>query len=276
VSTYVYGITAGSHPSLPEGMDGVGDPACPVRVIKESGLAAVVSDAPEGLRPKRKDLLAHQNVLAEVGAAGPVLPMRFGSIATDDATVAGVLAERADHYKERLDALDGKVEYNVKASHEEEAVLHRVMSENPEVRALSEANRQEGGGSYQQKLRLGEMVVAAVKAREAEDAAELQQALEPVADAVSAGPESSGWLANLSFLVARETAEMFLAAVDQVRKSHPHLDVRVNGPLPPYSFVDPGPAEHADTTIGSDTSSDTVSDTRAEPVQESMQERIQE
>ena len=272
MSTYVYGITAGSHPSLPEGMDGVGDPARPVRVIQESGLAAVVSDAPEGLRPKRKDLLAHQHVLAEVGAGAPVLPMRFGSIAADDATVAGVLAERADHYKERLDALAGRVEYNVKASHEEEAVLHRVMSENPEVRALTEANRQAGGGGYQQKLRLGEMVVAAVKSREAEDAAELQHALEPVADAVSPGPESSGWLANLSFLVARETAEVFLTAVEQVRKSHPHLDVRVNGPLPPYSFVDPGPAEPADTTIGSDAGTDA----EAERLQEQMQERIQE
>ncbi|NGO09683.1 GvpL/GvpF family gas vesicle protein [Streptomyces sp. HC44] len=253
MSTYVYGITAGSHPSLPDGMDGVGDPVCPVRIVKESGLAAIVSDAPEGLRPKRRDVLAHQNVLAEAGAGGPVLPMRFGSVAADDATVAGVLAERAEHYKERLDALAGRVEYNVKASHDEEAVLHRVMGENPEVRALTEANRQAGGGTYEQRLRLGEMVVAAVKSREAEDAAELQHALESAADAVSAGPESTGWLANLSFLVARESAEMFLAAVEQLRKSHPHLEVRVNGPLPPYSFVDPGPSQPADTTAGADT-----------------------
>ena len=61
MSTYVYGITAGSHPGLPEGMGGVGDPARPVRILKEGELAAIVSEAPEGLRPKRKDLLAHQN-----------------------------------------------------------------------------------------------------------------------------------------------------------------------------------------------------------------------
>lgn len=63
------------------------------------------------------------------GGGGPVLPMRSGSVAPDDAAVVGVLAERAGHYEERLEALDGKVEYNVKASHEEEAVLHCVMSE---------------------------------------------------------------------------------------------------------------------------------------------------
>ncbi|MGP4084393.1 GvpL/GvpF family gas vesicle protein [Streptomyces sp. KR55] len=250
MSTYVYGITARSHSALPEGMGGVGDPARPVRILTEGDLAAIVSDAPEGLRPKRRDLMAHQNVLAEAGAAGCVLPMRFGSVAPDDDTVTGVLAERAAHYWERLRALDGKAEYNVKASHVEEAVLHRVMAENPEIRALAEANRQSGGGSYEQKVRLGEMVAAAVQSREAEDAAELQHALEPVAEAVSVGPDSVGRPANVSFLVDRGAAEMFLAAVEQARKDHPHLDLRVNGPLPPYSFVEPGPAEPAGSTAG--------------------------
>ncbi|MFD0311591.1 GvpL/GvpF family gas vesicle protein [Streptomyces sp. NPDC127119] len=248
MSTYVYGITSSSLPSLPDGTAGVGEPALPVRVIKEGDLAAVVSDAPEGLRPKRRDLLAHQNVLAEAGTGGPVLPMRFGSVSTDDAAVAGVLAERAEHFKERLDVLAGKVEYNVKATHDEEAVLHRVMSENPEVRSLTEANRSAGGGSYDEKLRLGEMVVAAVKNREAEDAAEIQQALESAAASVSVGPESTGWLANLSFLVDRDAAETFMDAVEEVRKSHPHLDLRVHGPLPPYSFVEPGPSRPAAAT----------------------------
>ncbi|MFF4501818.1 GvpL/GvpF family gas vesicle protein [Streptomyces sp. NPDC001401] len=250
MSTYVYGIAAGSHPALPKGMGGVGDPPSPVRILEEGELAAVVSDAPEGVRPKRRDLLAHQSVLAEAGAAGPVLPMRFGSVAPDDDTIIGVLAERADHYKERLRALDGKVEYNVKATHQEEAVLHRVLSENPQIRAMTEANRQAGGGSYEQRLQLGEMVVAAVKAREAEDAAEVQRALEPVAAAVSVGPESTGRLVNVSFLVDRESAELLLTTVEQVRRGHPHIELHVHGPLPPYSFVEPGPAEPAVSTVG--------------------------
>ncbi|GAA2888742.1 GvpL/GvpF family gas vesicle protein [Streptomyces mexicanus] len=252
MSTYVYGITAASHPAPTEGMAGVGDPPRPVRVLRAGNLAAVVSDAPEGLRPKRRDLLAHQNVLGEIGAAGCVLPLRFGSVAPDDDTVLGVLTERAAHYEERLGALDGKVEYNVKAHHVEDAVLHRVMAENSEIRALAEANRQAGGGSYDDKIRLGEMVAAAVKAREAEDGNLVVRALEPEAAAVSVGPESSGWLANVSFLVARDTAGRFLECVEQARKDLPHLELRVNGPLPPYSFVEPGPAEPAGTAAGAD------------------------
>ncbi|MEU3336615.1 GvpL/GvpF family gas vesicle protein [Streptomyces sp. NPDC006668] len=250
MSTYVYGITASSHPALPKDLAGVGDPPRPVRILEAGELTAVVSDAPEGLRPKRKDLLAHQTVLAEAGAAGVVLPMRFGSVAPDDDTVTSVLTERADHYKERLGALEGKVEYNVKATHQEEAVLHLVMSANPDIRAMTEANRKAGGGSYDDRLRLGEMVVAAVKAREQEDAAEVRAALEHVAADTSDGPESTGWLVNISFLVDRDTADRFLTAVDQVRDGNAHIELRVNGPLPPYSFVEPGPAEHAGSAAG--------------------------
>ncbi|MEU0331743.1 GvpL/GvpF family gas vesicle protein [Streptomyces sp. NPDC006193] len=252
MSTYVYGITARSHAALPEGMTGVGEPPRPVRVLPAGDLVAVVSDAPEDLRPKRRDLLAHQNVLAEAGAAGCVLPMRFGSVATDDDAVVQVLTERAEHYQERLRELDGKVEYNVKATHVEEAVLHLVMAENAEIRSLAEANRKAGGGSYDDKIRLGEMVAAAVKAKEGEDAAEVRNLLAPAADAVSVGPESTGWLVNVSFLVPRASAEDFLATVEQVRKSHAHLDLRIHGPLPPYSFVEPGPAEPAGSTAGAD------------------------
>ncbi|MEU7576967.1 GvpL/GvpF family gas vesicle protein [Streptomyces sp. NPDC041068] len=245
MSTYIYGIASSSHPALPDGMEGIGRPACVVRVLKQGELAAIVSDAPDDLKPKRRDLLAHQNVLTEAGAAGAVLPMRFGSLAPDDEAVATVLGERADHYEERLRALDGKVEYNVKATHNEQAVLHQVLAENPELRAMVEANQRQGGGSYEQKLQLGEMVSSTVRAREASDAVEVRRALEPAAEAVGVGPEGTGWLANISFLVDRGSADGFLGAVDELRSTQPHLELRVHGPLPPYSFVDPGPAEPA-------------------------------
>ena len=45
----------------------------------------------------------------------------------------------------------------------------------------------------------------------------------------------------------RDSAAGFLEAVEQLRKGRPHLELRVNGPLPPYSFVEPGPAEPAGT-----------------------------
>ncbi|MFF7128011.1 MULTISPECIES: GvpL/GvpF family gas vesicle protein [unclassified Streptomyces] len=246
MGTYVYGIIRASHSPLRQDLDGIGDPPRPVRILRQGELAAIVSDAPEELRPKRRDLLAHQQVLDEAGAGGVVLPMRFGSTSPDDDTVTTVLAERAQDFLERLQTLDGTAEYNVKASHDEEAVLRLIVADRDDIRSLTVANREAGGGTQEQKMQLGEMIAAAVQEREATDAELLHQALAPLATQVSAGPQSTGWLANLSFLVDRRAAEQFLTAVDEFRRQHPHLELRVNGPLPPYSFVDTHTSQQAE------------------------------
>ncbi|MEW2285139.1 GvpL/GvpF family gas vesicle protein [Streptomyces sp. NPDC047841] len=246
MGTYVYGIVRASHPPLPQDLEGVGASPQPVRVLRQGELAAIVSDAPEELRPKRRDLLAHQRVLDEAGADGVVLPMRFGSASPDDDTVITVLAERADRFLERLHALDGAAEYNIKANHDEEAVLRLIMTDHDDIRSLAAANREAGGGTQEERIRLGEMVAAAVQEREATDAELLRQALAPMAEEVSAGPPSSGWLANLSFLVDRPSAERFLSAVDAFSRENPHLELRVSGPLPPYSFVESASSPQAE------------------------------
>jgi Gas vesicle synthesis protein GvpL/GvpF/Gas vesicle synthesis protein GvpO len=73
------------------------------RVVRHDGLVAVVSDAPEGLRAKRRDLEAHEQVLESLGDAGPVLPMRFGSVAADDTAVEAELrAAGGGSYEDRV------------------------------------------------------------------------------------------------------------------------------------------------------------------------------
>ncbi|MFE5220463.1 MULTISPECIES: GvpL/GvpF family gas vesicle protein [unclassified Streptomyces] len=170
MGTYVYGIIRSFHPPLRQDLEGIGDPPRPVRVMGRGELAAIVSDAPEELRPKRRDLLAHQRVLDEAAAEGVVLPMRFGSVSADDDIVAAVLAELAEHFLERLQALEGSAEYNIKANHDEEAVLRLIMADREDIRSLADANREAGGGTQEQKMQLGEMIAAAVQEREAADA----------------------------------------------------------------------------------------------------------
>lgn len=238
MTTYVYGIARGERTGLPDGLTGVGDPPRPVRVLGEDGLCAVVSDCPEQLRPKRRDLLAHQQVLAEVGKRSAVLPLRFGSVSDSDEKVRAVLAEHADRYRAQLRRLDDRVEYNIKAVHREDAVIHLVLAENTELRALAEADRATGGGSYQQRLRFGELVAEAVREREDRDAVLVLDTLTPLAEDSRPGPESTGWFVNLSLLVPKSGAEDLLAAVGRLAQAHPQLDLKVNGPLPPYSFVE--------------------------------------
>ncbi|MFF5971127.1 GvpL/GvpF family gas vesicle protein [Streptomyces sp. NPDC012769] len=237
MSTYVY-VIAPADRSLPDDIEGIGDPPRPVRSVRSGDLVALCSDAPAELKPKRRDLLAHQHVVIRAGKDGPVLPLRFGGVSPDDETVAAVLAEHHDRYMERLKALDGKDEFNVKVHHDEEGVLQVVLAEDPDLMARHAANRAAGGGSQEEKIAFGEMVARAVAERERTDAALVERTLAPYAAAVVHGPEGTGRLANLSFLVERERRQEFLEAVRALHQEHEHLQEQVTGPLPPYSFVE--------------------------------------
>jgi hypothetical protein len=237
VSSYVYAIVRAGHRFGDEPLLGVGEPAAQVRPVTEGRLTAVVSDAPEGLRAKRRDLLAHQRVLAALDGAGPVLPMRFGSVADDDAAVRMVLHERAEHFLKRLEELDGRVEFNVKAVHHEEQVLRRIVSTDQRIRELNARTR--AGASHEDKLRLGELVAGAVREQQARDAELVRGRLRPLAEAEATAPEVGDCLCNYSFLVDRAAADRFRDAAAELEKANEHLQVRVHGPLPPYSFVEP-------------------------------------
>nr|WP_202446937.1 GvpL/GvpF family gas vesicle protein [Streptomyces sp. SID5468] len=221
---------------MPEEVTGIGDPPRPVRTVEHAGLVALVSECAEAPRAKRRDLVAHQRVLTRAAECGPVLPLRFGSLSQDEETLRGVLADRADHYRERLAALDGRSEYHVKAEHDEDALLRDILREDPAVRERNAANRAAGGGSYQDRLRLGELVARAVEERRARDAEYLRGELAPLGEDVVA---VDGWPAGLSLLAGREVTGPLSAALDRIQADRPRLRLKVTGPLPPYSFVEP-------------------------------------
>lgn len=240
MSTYVYGITRAAHPLRVGERTGVGAEPAPLRVVKGGGLAAIVSDAPDNLRPKRRDLEAHEEVLEAVQDDGTVLPMRFGSLAPDDDAVRRELEERESWYDDRLTSLDGRREINVKAFHREEAVLAELLSENDELRRANEALRAAGGGDHNQQLQFGEKVAAAMEDVRARDAAQLLAVLRPYATDEFQGPPVDGAFLNVSFLVdADQEAGLREAVDDLARRASEVVELRVSDALPPYSFVVP-------------------------------------
>lgn len=238
MSTYVYGFAHSAHPLEIDGMQGVGTEESPLRVLRENGLAAIVSDAPDGLRAKRRDLEAHEWILERLCEAGTVLPLRFGTVAPDDAAVQAELADRATHYGELLRRLDGKTELNVKARHREDDVLRDLLVRDKALRSWNETLQKAGGGSPDARMEFGEEVAASLEDRRARDGERVITALRPHAAASVLGPPVDGCFANVSFLVADSGRAAFDAAVDEVRRALGDVaDVNVYGPLPPYSFV---------------------------------------
>jgi Gas vesicle synthesis protein GvpL/GvpF len=243
VSTYVYAFTGAAHPLPIDGLAGVGERKPALRLVRQDGLAAVVSDAPENLRAKRRDVEAHEQVLDTLLAAGTVLPMRFGTVAADDDAVKAELASEAKRYTRLLRRLGGKVEVNVKAAHREEAVLRELLLGDRELRKRSEALRASGGGSQQDQVAFGQQVSAALDARRSQDADRVVAELRPRASAVKLGPPVDGCFVNVSFLLGATEREDFEASLSRLRQELSELaEVRLYGPLPPYSFLAPAEA----------------------------------
>jgi len=237
VPTYIYAITSAEHPQSLEGLSGVGEPAGPLRTVKTKTLSAVVSDAPEDLRAKRRDLAAHQAVLEQLMADGATLPMRFGLVGPDDDSVASVLDENQDAYVQRLTELDGCLEYNLKVAREEEDLLREIIAGSEEISRLREVTR-ENPDAQEEKMRLGEQVSQEVQARHEADGKDLVDRLADGARRhVVAEPTQSHFL-NASFLVRRDDAAAFSQAVhEEAERRGDAYSLNLYGPLPPYSFV---------------------------------------
>ena len=239
MARYVYCFTDSGHALPLADLHGVGAEGTALRAIRHEGLAAVVSDAPEGLRPKRRDLVAHETVLETLISAGPVVPMRFGTVAPDYDAVVAELVRGTGRYTELLTRLAGHVERNVKGAHQEDALLADLLAANPELRARNEALRAAGGGSQPDQVAFGEQMGLAVEQRRTRDAAYVVAALRPLAMLDRHAPPVKDCFANVSFLIPATAQDDFDAVVAQLRAAmEGYAELRVSGPLPPYSFVD--------------------------------------
>jgi hypothetical protein len=94
VTLQLYGVVRAGHPRAP-------------RTVCWDDLAMVVGD-PE------PDPAVHLAVVSALVEGGPVLPVRFGTVAEDEEAVrTEVLAPSADTYRADLDRLDGLAEVHV-------------------------------------------------------------------------------------------------------------------------------------------------------------------
>jgi len=96
VTLQLYGVVRADHPRAP-------------RVVCWEDLAMVVGEAPAEPDPAR-----HLSVVSALVEGGPVLPVRFGTVAeSEDLVRTEVLAPAAGRYRADLERLDGLAEVHV-------------------------------------------------------------------------------------------------------------------------------------------------------------------
>jgi hypothetical protein len=240
-AVYVYGILP-CDVELRPGFTGVGDPPGDVRLVRNRDLAALVSDIRlDGPLGGADDLFAHEQLLDATAAVVPVLPLRFGSVLTDDDAVAAELLDaNYDEFTAALGQLDGQAEYIVKGRYREAAVLSEVLDENPRAAALRERIRDaDPDASRDERIELGQIVSEAVAAKREEDTRALGDAVSGQVTASMVRPATHELDAvYAAFLVAADQAEPFSDAVSRLADEwQDRIELRLTGPLAAYDFV---------------------------------------
>ena len=238
-ATYVYGVlSAGS--AIPEGA-GIG--GAPLHEVVSDGLAALVSHLGDrALVLGREEMTTHARVLEQALQYGTVLPMRFGVVMEGEPAVKRRLLDaHREELARQLDELSGKVELRLRATYDEEALMREVVREDREIAELRRSLRGlSEDATYYERIRLGELVAAAIERKRAADAAAIFDAMAPLALDTRVAEGSHERLAfSGSFLVERERMPEFDDRVEVIGEVHAgRMRLNYTGPLPPHSFVE--------------------------------------
>ncbi|AXK34066.1 hypothetical protein DVA86_16760 [Streptomyces armeniacus] len=241
----------------------------PLRTVDADGLAAVVCGVPEAeygedaLRARLEDLgeleelaRAHHSVVDALARQTTVLPLRLATVYLDDARVAAMLRGAGPELRDRLNRLDGRVEWGVKVYADPEAdsssSADHSHPETPDGGARTDGTdgtdrAERPGRAYlrQRREQLNSRDDAFRAAREGVRRA-LAAAAAHAEDRVTHRPQQGELagdagqnVANEAFLVSLDRSEAFRAAVEEADAGLRGVRIEVTGPWAPYSFATP-------------------------------------
>ena len=221
---------------------GIGERGDIIHTVHFMDLAAVVSDSPiMEYEPSRRNMMAHTLVLEEVMQAFTILPVRFGTVAPSaEAVQEKVLKRRFGEFHGLVRELENRAELGMKAFWYEHSIFQEIVEETPAIRRLRDALLDRPAEeTYHQRIRLGEMIEAAMWKKRDIDAEKILARLRPLVHQTRDSKIlTDRMVLNVAFLVDRSRQSAFDEAVHRLdEEMGQRLIFKYVGPVPPYNFV---------------------------------------
>lgn len=212
----------------------------PLFRIASGGVAMVASEVSQAtIRPERRHIAASQAVQRALLDSGDVLPMAFGTLAADRATVMRLLDMRRGEFAALLARISGKVEMGVRVVLGDGDVFRAVVEREPALKDLRDRTfRGPRRPSRDQLIRTGQMFEAGLDRFRAEVMDKVADALRrhPV-EIERMPPRREGEMANLACLVPRAEVPGFAHWLAEAADGFGQEFVfDFNGPWPPHNF----------------------------------------
>lgn len=233
-------------------MDGVVPPAelgvglfgKPLEVVPYAGIAAVVSDIePELLETADKEPLAQLAVAFEqvnirLHQATTMVPLSFGTCASDEQDVLRVLRECYLLFKVLLETVTHCSELVVKATWDLKQVVSNIKAEDATIQALLQECENRPAGP-EQAVKMGQMLYTRVETKKEKLTECFHARLAPLARDYADGLVAADDVVfNRSYLVVASEEKNFDCAVNDLHDLYgEQVKFKYIGPLPPVSFV---------------------------------------
>lgn len=237
---YLYGIVDAGVEAL-DASEWTGMKGEAVDVVEEGDVAVVCSPAPSGkLRPRRRNLKAHHDLLREVAEATAVLPMAFGVLADDEAEVRDFLAAHEPTLAERLDLVRGHVECTLRIRWNVDDIFTYFVERYDDLRETRDAFFGDGASASRgEMIQLGEQFETLLQGERQAHLATLEDHLDDVCRAVEVqDPKDETEVLNVACLVPRDGVDAFEEAIHDAAESFDdEFLFKYTDPIAPYSFA---------------------------------------
>ena len=236
---YLYAVISGSEDRSfgSFGIDGHN-----VYAISDGFISAVVSDVPnEKIRPERRHLAAHQEVLKRLMEESTPLPMSFGIIADGPRAIEKILSLNREAFLGQLHRVAGKVEMGLRVALDVPNIFDYFISTHPELRSARDryfgAHREP---SQEDKIELGRMFDRILTEDRENHAEKVEEVLSPYCFEIKRSKcRNEDEIMNLACLVEREAQARFEEGVFEAAGLFDNnFAFDYNGPWAPHNFVE--------------------------------------
>jgi hypothetical protein len=236
---YLYGITLASEskPALPPGIAGGS-----VEIVREGPLAAVITRlGAEKIRAQRANLAAHHQVLRDLAAHQPVLPVAFGTMADDFQHLREILQRNRSRLVERLRVLEGTLEMTLKVFWETANIFEFFVGSNQELEQMRNRLFRPGKRpTFEEKLELGKTFEMLIEENRRGHTDRVTEALAPYCLEIrSMDCSEERMIMKLACLVKKDRLGEWEKGIEETaRLFDNHYSFQYSGPWAPYNFAE--------------------------------------
>ncbi len=213
-----------------------------VYTMGDGRVAAVVSDLNSArIRPQRRNMAAHQEVLKQLLRDLTPLPAAFGLVADDDAAISKILKDNRTAFLDQLARVNDGVEMGLRMTWDVPNIFEFFVGAHPELQELRDDYFRDGGNLTQdQMITLGRSFERLLEQDREKYTEQVEAVMRGCCRELKRNKcRTEKEIMNLACLVNRADLARFEQAVLQAaRPFDNNYAFDFNGPWAPHNFVE--------------------------------------